>query len=160
MKATAEKTSLRVIATFEAAKGLLVLATAGAVFEVFHHGAQRAAENLVRHSHLDPASKYPRIFVAAASNLTDTRLLLLALGALAYCAVRFAEAYGLWRERNWARWLGIITAGLYVPVEVAELIRHVHWMKALILLVNLVVIAILWRARLNGEARERVTLTP
>jgi len=146
---TAEKTSVRVVAAFEAAKGLLVLVTAGAGFEMFHRGAQRAAEKLVRHSHLNPASKYPRIFVAAAANLTNTRLLLLALGALAYSLVRLAEAYGLWRGRNWARWLGLITAGLYVPVEVEKLVRHASWVGAVVLGINLMVLLILWRARMN-----------
>jgi uncharacterized membrane protein (DUF2068 family) len=146
---TTEKTSLRVVAAFEGAKGLLVLVTAGAGFEIFHRGAQRAAEELVRHSHLNPASKYPRIFVAAAANLTNTRLLLLALGALAYSLVRFAEAYGLWRGRNWARWLGLITAGLYVPFEVVKLVRHTSWAGDFVLVVNLMVLLILWRARVN-----------
>jgi uncharacterized membrane protein (DUF2068 family) len=147
MRAATEHTSLRVIAAFEAAKGLLVLLTAGAVFRIFHHHAQHAAEELVRHSHLNPASKYPRIFVAAAANLTDTRLWLLALGATAYSVIRLAEAYGLWQGRNWARWLGIVSAGLYLPVEVVELGRHATWTGALVLAVNVVVIVILWLAR-------------
>jgi uncharacterized membrane protein (DUF2068 family) len=147
MRGETERTSLRVVATFEAAKGVLVLLTAAAVFRIFHHGAQHAAEALVRHSHLNPASKYPRIFVAAAANLTDTRLWLLALGAAAYSAVRLAEAYGLWHGRNWARWLGIVSAGLYLPVEVVELSRHATWTGAVILAVNLAVIVILWLAR-------------
>jgi uncharacterized membrane protein (DUF2068 family) len=87
--------------------------------------------------------------VAAAANLTNTRLLLLALGALAYSLVRLAEAYGLWRGRNWARWLGLITAGLYVPVEVEKLVRHASWVGAVVLGINLMVLLILWRARMN-----------
>jgi uncharacterized membrane protein (DUF2068 family) len=154
---TAEKTSVRVVAAFEAAKGLLVLVTASAGFEMFHRGAQRAAEELVRHSHLNPASKYPRIFVAAAANLTSARLLLLALGALAYSLVRFVEAYGLWRGQGWARWLGLVTAGLYVPVEVVKLVRHVSWAGAAVLSINLIVLLILWRARMNDFGPPRPT---
>lgn len=151
----AEKAGVRAIAVFEAAKGLLVLLTAGALLQLVHGDAQRAAENLVRHFHLNPARHYPRIFIDAATNVTNKRLLLLAAGALAYAVVRLVEAYGLWRSRNWARLFGIISAGLYVPFEVAEIIRHPTRTRVLILLVNLIILFILWRARFGhgGEPK-------
>jgi uncharacterized membrane protein (DUF2068 family) len=94
------------------------------------------AEELVRHSHLNPASRYPRIFLEAARKANDSTLRLLACSALAYAALRLAEAYGLWHHRRWAVWLGVVTGGIYIPIELDELMRGVTWPKAILLCVN------------------------
>jgi hypothetical protein len=52
---------LRTIAAFEAAKGLLVLAAGVAALRFIRADVQAAAEELVRHFHLNPASRSPRI---------------------------------------------------------------------------------------------------
>ena len=84
--------ALRTVALVEAAKGSLVLLAGFGLLSLIHHDIQRFAERLVVHSHLNPASGYPRIFLDLAKQLTDGRLLLLALGAVTYALVRFIEA--------------------------------------------------------------------
>ncbi|MCZ7627424.1 MAG: DUF2127 domain-containing protein [Candidatus Methylomirabilis sp.] len=54
--------TLRTVALLEAAKGLLVLVAGIGVLSFVHHDAQWVAERLVGHLHLNPASRYPRIF--------------------------------------------------------------------------------------------------
>jgi uncharacterized membrane protein (DUF2068 family) len=75
----------------------------------------------------------------------------MALGAMIYAAIRFAEAYGLWRERVWAEWFGIFSGGLYLPIEIYELTVHVSTIKVCILLVNLLVVG--WLARVRWQDR-------
>ena len=41
--------------------------------------------------------------------------------ALTYSAIRFTEAYGLWRERRWAEWLSAVSGAIYLPFEIYEL---------------------------------------
>lgn len=118
-------TGLRSIAVLEAAKGLLVLLVGCGLLALIHHDLQANAEALVQHFHLNPASRYPRIFLRAADALTDVRLWLLAAGAAAYAGMRSVEAYGLWRERSWANWLAAISEGIYLPVEIYELFARV-----------------------------------
>jgi uncharacterized membrane protein (DUF2068 family) len=132
---------VRALALFEAAKGMLVLAAGFGILGLVHRDAQRMAEALIRHMHLNPARHYPLIFIKAASRLTDHRLHLLAAGAFAYATVRLAEAYGLWRMRAWAEWLAILSTGLYMPVELYELLRHATATRALILLFNAAILA-------------------
>lgn len=43
---------------------------------------------------MNPAKKYPRIFLDAASNVGDAQLWMLAALALAYAVLRGTEAYG------------------------------------------------------------------
>jgi uncharacterized membrane protein (DUF2068 family) len=142
-------TEYRVVAVFEALKGIMVLMVASALIELLYPDAQHAAEELVRHFHLNPASHYPRIFLEAASHISNIRLLAISLGAVAYAAVRFAEAYGLWRGRNWARILGLIGAALYIPLELFELAKRISGAGLTVLLVNLLIVAVLWRGRVK-----------
>ncbi|MFA6179763.1 MAG: DUF2127 domain-containing protein, partial [Candidatus Methylopumilus sp.] len=93
----------------------------------------------------NPAHTYPKILLALSHNITEPRLLALASGALFYVALRWIEAYGLWYGRKWASLLGIISAGLYVPLELAEMVSHPSWLNTGLLVINLAIVAVLWR---------------
>ena len=152
MRATT--TSFRSIAVFEAAKGLLVLLVGCGLLTLIHHDLRATAEALMRHLHLNPASGYPGIFLRAADALTDVRLWLLAAGAAAYAGMRFLEAYGLWRERSWAKWLAAISEGIYLPVEIYELFARVTWPKVTVLITNIAIVAYML-CSLAADKRER-----
>lgn len=134
---------LRVVSVFEATKGLLVLLTGFGVLAYIHKDLHFAAERLVRHFHLNPASRYPHIFLDLADHVTDAQLWFLALSALLYATVRFIEAYGLWRQRQWAEWFAVLTGGIYIPLELFEITRGVTWPKATLLTVNAGIVAYL-----------------
>lgn len=135
--------ALRTIAVVEAAKGVLVLLAGLGLLSLVHHDAQRMAEVLVAHSHLNPASRYPRIFLDFAAQVTDSRLMLAALGAAAYAGLRFIEAYGLWRARPWAEWFAAISGAVYLPFELVEVYRTLNWISLGVLLVNAAIVAVM-----------------
>ncbi|HZP93004.1 MAG TPA: DUF2127 domain-containing protein [Burkholderiales bacterium] len=132
---------VRVVAAFEAAKGLLVLAVGFGLLSLVHRNVQLAAEVLVGHFHLNPASRVPRVFLELAGRLSDQRLWLLAGFACGYAGIRLVEAYGLWRDRRWAEWFALASGGLYIPIEVYELLVGVSWLKVGTLLVNVAIVA-------------------
>ena len=134
------KRGLRAVAVFEASKGFLVLFAGVALFSLIHHNVQITAEQLVGHLHLNPAKNIPKIFIEAASNLTDARMRLLALFALFYSSMRFVESYGLWYAKRWAEWFALLSGSVYLPVELYELVKGVTWLKIVLVLVNLVVV--------------------
>jgi uncharacterized membrane protein (DUF2068 family) len=134
---------LRTVAIFEAAKGMIVLLAGLGLLSLIHRDAQSVAEEIVRLMHLNPARRYPRIFIDYAGNLTDARLWLLSLAALIYSTVRFVETYGLWHERPWAEWFAVISAGLYLPVEVIHLIDKPNFVSIAVLSVNVGIVAYL-----------------
>jgi uncharacterized membrane protein (DUF2068 family) len=139
---------IRVVAVFEALKGVLVLSAGLGLLSLVHHDLQTTAERLVRHSHLDPARHYPRIFIEAASHTNDSRLRSLAALAFLYAAMRLIEAYGLWYMRVWAEWFAIIAGSVYLPIEVYEMFRRATWMRGVVLLTNLFIVAYLVYVRL------------
>ncbi len=142
---------IRIVALFEAAKGVIVVLAGLGLLALIHRDAQTVAEDIVRHIHLNPARHFPHIFLDAAAKATDARLWSMALTAMFYAVIRFAEAYGLWREQLWAEWFGILSGGLYLPVEIYELTVSVTVIKISILTVNLIVVGWLSWVRLKAK---------
>ena len=131
---------IRWVALFEASKGVVVILAGLGFFSLINHNLQDAAEQLAAQLHFNPSMHLTRIFIEAASNLNDARLALLALASLLYSTMRFIEAYGLWHERRWAEWFAVISGGVYLPVEIVELVRGVSWIKLSVLAINLVIV--------------------
>src|SRR5947209_17151766 len=75
---------VRAVAFFEALKGALVLVAGFGLLALIHRDLEDLAERLVQHSHLNPASHYPRVFIEAAARTSDTRLRTLAVAPFAY----------------------------------------------------------------------------
>jgi uncharacterized membrane protein (DUF2068 family) len=138
---------IRTIAAFEAAKGALVLIAGCGLLSLAHRDAQGLAEEIVHRLHLDLARDHPRILLEAATQLGNSHLQLLACAALLYSAIRFVEAYGLWRYRRWAEWFAILSSGAYLPLEVYELLRHPTAVRASVLTANAALVAYLIRVR-------------
>lgn len=132
---------VRIVAAFEAAKGILILVAGFGLLSIGHQNAQQVAEDIVRHFHLNPARHYPRIFIDVAGNITDPQLWLMAGFSLSYAGIRLIEAYGLWRERRWAEWLAVLSGSIYVPVETYKLLSGVSWVKVCLLIVNICIVA-------------------
>jgi len=131
------------VALFEAAKGLLVLAVGVGALAFLHQDYRQLAIRLIGHFHLDPARRYPHIFLDAAASLTDTRLWILAGLAAGYALLRFVEAWGLWRGRRWAEWFAALSGGVYIPFEFFQLIREAGWLSFGMLAANILVVALM-----------------
>lgn len=134
---------VRAVAIFEGTKGVLVLLVGLGILSLIHSGAQNVGEEIVERFHLNLARKHPRILIYAATHLDNSNLRLLALAAVLYSAIRFVEAYGLWRMRGWAEWFAIVSGGIYLPLEIYELIHHPTFVKAVILIGNAAIVAYL-----------------
>jgi uncharacterized membrane protein (DUF2068 family) len=139
---------LRAVAILEAAKGVLVLIAAGAVAWLLHGRVQEGVEVLVRHFHMNPARNHPRVFQSML-DFGGAHAVALTVGAMLYAAIRFIEAYGLWRARRWAWGFGVLSAALYLPFELVELTRHISWAGLVVLVANVLIVFVLWHNRRN-----------
>ncbi|CAG2147709.1 DUF2127 domain-containing protein [Cupriavidus plantarum] len=115
---------LRGIALFEAAKGALVILAGIGIVALLHRDAQAIAEQIVQRLHVNPASRYPTIFLSLMAHPSDGRLWAIGGSAAVYALMRFAEAYGLWNNLPWGKWIGVWSGGIYIPVECYEAVRH------------------------------------
>jgi uncharacterized membrane protein (DUF2068 family) len=151
---------IHLVAAFEAFKGLLVLVAGFGLLHFLHHDLQSAAEELVRHTHLNPAHHYPRIFIEVASRASPGRLRFLAALAFFYTTVRLVEAYGLWQLKAWAQWFAIISGTFYLPIEIFEIAKHVTIIRIAVLVVNAFIVIYLiylrWQSR-KERRKERLS---
>jgi uncharacterized membrane protein (DUF2068 family) len=130
--------ALRTIATVEFAKGVIVLMLAFGVLSLVHRGnLWDFVEGILDFLHIDLDGRFAQRFLHLADRLSDTRLWLLATYAGTYCALRFVEAYGLWKARVWAEWVALISGAIYLPFEIYELFRRITIIRASVLIVNL-----------------------
>ena len=141
---------VRAVAVYEGVKGVLVLAVASGL-TLLHKDLHDIAMRLVEHAHLDPAAKYPSVFLTAAANLQDTRVVLLATAAVGYVAIHLAEAYGLWHRRTWAELLAAGSAGIYLPFEAYELVQKATAVRATVLVANIAVVVLMLLALLRRQ---------
>lgn len=146
--------ALRAVATVEFLKGLVVLLAGFGVLSLVHRDAWDVAESFLEWLHISPDGHYAQVFLNLADQVTDRKVWAVAIGALAYSSLRFAEAYGLWRERPWAEWLALVSGAIYLPVEIYELARRPDFVRLAIFLINLAVV--LYMAYLRMQARERM----
>jgi uncharacterized membrane protein (DUF2068 family) len=138
---------LRAIAIFEVIKGALALVG----FYLVASGKYTVPglfERMVHHLHLDPKGSIAGFLLNVVAQINPW---MLAAVAVAYMILRFAEAYGLWHERHWAEWLAAVSASIYIPVEVNELIKHPSWREVATLTTNIVIVIflvwVLWKTR-------------
>jgi uncharacterized membrane protein (DUF2068 family) len=143
---------LRVVALIEGTKGVLVLLVGFEALSFLHRDIHGAVVQLVEHFHLNPASHYPRIFLDAIEQVNDTGLWLMAVAAAMYSLARIIEAVGLWLRKRWAQWFAIVSGGVYVPIELYEVVQKATWPRLTLLIVNLGVVAyIVFELMKNGD---------
>ena len=152
----ASKAGLRTVATFEAVKGVLALALAITLFFVRDHIEGLAAE-LLYHLHIGFDHRWAQKLLHSASTFDGARVWGAMAGALAYAAVRFTEAWGLWHQRVWAEWFALLSGALYLPFEVVAVIEHPHWLAISLLVTNLAIVLYMLEIRVRELRSRRMT---
>jgi len=145
---------LRAVAVFEALKGALALLAAAGFLYFIPRNLHQVAAELVGRLHLNAGKRYPNIFNRLIDDLSNAQLWAIATLVVVYAALRFAEAYGLWRGREWAEWLAAVSGAIYVPFELYELSRGISWIKLAALAANLAIVTFMvlsLRSRSTGR---------
>ena len=151
----AQKNLLRAVASFEFSKGILVLLIGLSALLLVHKDAWLIAESLLALLHINTDRHSAQLFLDFADNLTDARLWAAAQLAFTYSLLRFAEAYGLWRQRIWAEWLAFVSGTLFVPLEIRELMRGITLVRSVMFVANLGIILYMFYLLRAGLRRRR-----
>lgn len=133
---------LHAVALVEAAKGLLALIGASGLELIGPASLRHWVELLIARFQFDPDRG---AFAWLQQSINPESVHFAAAAIAAYGLLHLVEAWGLWRARAWASWLGCITAMLYVPFEIQALVRHPGWLELAVLSINLVVVWVLAR---------------
>ena len=133
---------LAAIALLEAGKAVLAfLAAAG--LEISGPAPLRNIINaLIHRAGGDPENG---AFSSLLGMITPDTVHLGAAVLVGYGLLRALEAWGRWRAKAWASWLGCISAALYLPLDFYAIVKHPGWASWLLLAVNLLVVWVLAR---------------
>jgi uncharacterized membrane protein (DUF2068 family) len=145
--------ALRTIAVFEITKAAIVLLLGCGLFHLMHKNLDEVAARVVQALHVNPEGKLSYLFFELASHASDLNLWVLALGTLAYASVRSTEAYGLWREREWAQWFSLLSTALYLPPELYWILRNPSWLNCAVLVINIATFLFMLSLRVNRHSR-------
>jgi uncharacterized membrane protein (DUF2068 family) len=132
---------LRAVASFEFAKGIFVVLMGLCAVALVHKDAWLIAESLLALFHVNTDSRSAQMLLDFADSVTDARLWAAARIAFAYAALRFTEAYGLWRERTWAEWIAFVSGALLLPFEIRELFHGLTVFRCALFIGNLAVVS-------------------
>ena len=150
---------LRAVASFEFAKGVFVILMGFCALARVHKDVWVIAESLLTLLHISTDRRSAQVFLDFADNVTDARLWAAARIAFAYAALRFTEAYGLWKERTWAEWVAFVSGTLLLPLEVRELFRGVTLLRCSLFVGNVAVVVYMLYIILANRRERRTALS-
>lgn len=131
---------LHLIALVEGIKGVLALLAASGLALIGPAPLQRWVHALINRFQLDPDHG---AMAWLAHTISPGVVHLAAFAVFLYGLLHLIEGWGLWRARAWASMLGCITAALYLPFDIFALATHRHWLEAVVVLINVIVVWVL-----------------
>ena len=146
---------LRAVATLEFSKGVFVVAMGICAIWLYHHDVWQIAEDILSRLHISTDHRSAQWFLDFADSVTDARLWAAARFAFAYAALRFTEAYGLWKERTWAEWVTFLSGTLLLPLEVRELFRGITFFRCALLIGNVAIVLYMLYVILENRRERR-----
>jgi len=133
---------LHVIALLEASKAMLALLAATGLEILGPQPLRDGVNALIRRFSLDPDhGTLPSLLNAISPDAGH----LAAAAMIGYGLLHLVEAWGLWKAKAWASWLGCLTASIYLPFDIYAIVRHPGWASWTVLAINLIVVYVLAR---------------
>jgi uncharacterized membrane protein (DUF2068 family) len=135
------------IVAFKAIKALLLTVLGAALLFAVHRDALDLVVSVAQAIHLPLGSRLFDRAAALALRATPKKEQTLAATAFAYAILMGTEGIGLYLRRSWARWFTIGATSSLIPVEVFEIVREPRPLRVLVLVMNIAVVAYLWKRR-------------
>ena len=151
---------LRAVAALEFFKGMFVVLMGICALALVHKDAWLIAEGLLTRLRISTDRRSAQIFLDFADSVTDARIWAAVSIAFAYAALRFTEAYGLWKARTWAEWVAFVSGTLLLPLEIREVIRGVTFWRCALLIGNLAIVCYMLYVILENRRERRNAISP
>lgn len=135
--------SVRVIAAFKIAEALLFGAAAVAALNLLRPEVAAQLQDWLGDLPYNAQQHLTRRALTWLIGMPRGHTVTLATGAFVYSLLFAVEGIGLWLRRQWAEWLTAVATASFVPIELWELVHRPSTIKALIVAINLAVVAYL-----------------
>ncbi len=155
MRKTAKRSSdlwLILIGLFKLVKaaGLLILGIG--LLHLLHRDIAAVAAHWIERFRLDPNNEHIHRILSRIFRVTPRQLEALSAGTFLYASIFLTEGIGLVMRKHWAEYMTLISTGLFIPLEVYELVHRFTVTRVSVLAINL---AIVWylAVRIKRERR-------
>jgi uncharacterized membrane protein (DUF2068 family) len=132
---------LLLIGAYKLLEGLLLAAVAVGLLKLLHRDVAALVIHWVHVLRVDPDNRYIHRLLARIFAVSPKQLRELSAGTFFYAVVRLTEGTGLLLRKRWAEYLTVVMTGVFIPLEVYELVRHYTTLKLAVFVVNA---AIVW----------------
>ena len=131
---------LKVIIWELSIKGLLLLLLSAGLFSLINKDLDLLSKALARDLNLDVDKYYINLLLSKIGMVKTTLLVEISIGMFLYGTLSLIEAYGLHKRKRWAEYLTAIATGLFIPLEIYEVIFRLSVVRVAVLVLNVVIV--------------------
>jgi uncharacterized membrane protein (DUF2068 family) len=131
------------IGGFKLVKGTLFILLGIGALKLLHRDIVDMLTRWLIDMHFDPESNFVNLVLDKAALIDAHRLKQISIAIFCYAGLDFIEGTGLVLEKTWAEYFTLILTASFLPWEFFEILRHPTWVKAVLILVNVLVVAYL-----------------
>ncbi|MBI3577312.1 DUF2127 domain-containing protein [Candidatus Gottesmanbacteria bacterium] len=140
-------TFLRFIIVEKAIKSIVLFVLAFSIFPIFSAETVLLARQLARQSHLFSNARFVTSFIRFLNQTREQRLLLFSIFFLGWGLLELVEAVGIFKRRRWAEYLAVVTASLFIPIEIRTVAIRFTMEKLGFLVFNIILVYYFIHAR-------------
>lgn len=144
--------ALRTIIALKALGGVLFLLIGLGVFALINKDISDLAEGIADSLGVDPENHYLLQLLEWLTGISSRQIVVIGLVTILYSALLLTMAWGLHVGRVWADWLTIGATGLFIPIELYEVVWSVRLTYGVALAINVFVVWYLIRRRIRSSS--------
>jgi uncharacterized membrane protein (DUF2068 family) len=118
---------------------LLIVAGIGAI-RLLHKDVADTVIQWTRVLRFDPDNRFVHGALTRVFRVTPKQLKELSIGTFVYAGLFATEGIGLLLRKRWAEYFTLVTTGGFIPLEIYELARHLTMTKAVVTLINVLIV--------------------
>jgi uncharacterized membrane protein (DUF2068 family) len=136
---------------------LFILLGVGAL-QLLHKDLTDIVTHFILALRFDPENHFINLVLEKVALISPHRLREISVAIFLYAALDIIEGTGLALEKTWAEYLTLILTASFLPWEIFEIIRHITWLKVVLLVLNVAVVIFLIfhvQGRIRARAGQR-----
>jgi uncharacterized membrane protein (DUF2068 family) len=149
---------LAVIIGYKFGKGVLWLVFVLVLLVAMHMGLADGLLGLAAHLRLHARVWSLRLAELLVTAATRRGLWTIIVALFADGTFSLVEGWALWTGKTWGKWLVVVSTGALLPFEVAAFAKHPHAVRAVLFVVNLVIVIYLARKAVAETEEELSSL--
>jgi len=148
--------ALRIIAVYHLLKAAFFFALSFGMKHFINHDIfQFLNDYLIEPFQLDPSSKYLKVLLEKASDITPHTFRFFSWVFFAYAIIFLIEGVGLYLRKRWAEYMVVIVVTSLLPFELYEIYVKLAWWKVGLVAGNLLVVAFLIKILIDGAQHHK-----